>query len=199
MTAPSQDGKEVRPCALKGVDPKCAYGFRHPCEVQACPRVPKPPTDEKRALPQLAWNYARMKHRVDAILERDGSEDAAVTGIGVGISYLFAKEIAANLKDADEALQAAAQEKATLETNRDYWKAMYDSVSISLRAAAAKLNPPPLVPSPSQQFGRDMANKGERSCGVCGRSWTWVGRDGECGGEGPTMRGNCPIRRGAGG
>jgi hypothetical protein len=34
-----------------------------------------------------------MQGRVDAIVERDGSVDAAVTGGGVGIGYLFARDI----------------------------------------------------------------------------------------------------------
>lgn len=44
----------------------------------------------------------RMQDRVEMIEERDGA--AAVTGPGVGISYLFAKEIADALKRAAEKL-----------------------------------------------------------------------------------------------
>lgn len=35
----------------------------------------------------------RLKFRIDHLLERAGSEEAAITGRGVGISYLFAKAI----------------------------------------------------------------------------------------------------------
>lgn len=45
------------------------------------------------ALLLLRTTADRMQSRVDAIVERDGSVDAAVTGRGVGISYLFARNI----------------------------------------------------------------------------------------------------------
>lgn len=39
----------------------------------------------------------RLRVRLDAILERDRSEEAAITGRGIGISYLFAKQLYAAL------------------------------------------------------------------------------------------------------
>jgi hypothetical protein len=41
----------------------------------------------------LRTTASRMQMRVDAILERDLTEQAAVEGRGAGISYLFAKDI----------------------------------------------------------------------------------------------------------
>jgi len=52
----------------------------------------------------------RVRSRVAAILERDGSEQAAIEGMGIGISYLLAKDIADALDDGIteiERLQAA--------------------------------------------------------------------------------------------
>lgn len=43
----------------------------------------------------------RLQMRIDAMLERDGSEQAAITGSGIGISYLFAKQLLAALKSAE--------------------------------------------------------------------------------------------------
>lgn len=44
---------------------------------------------------------ARLKFRLDAMIERDGSEAAAITGPGVGIGYLFARELHRALEAAD--------------------------------------------------------------------------------------------------
>lgn len=44
---------------------------------------------------------ARLKGRLDAMIERDGSEAAAITGRGVGIGYLFARELLRALEAAD--------------------------------------------------------------------------------------------------
>ena len=52
---------------------------------------------------------ARMQSRVDAMIERDGSAQAAVTGPGIGIGFVFARDIVL-------ALQAAS---ALLETKGD--------------------------------------------------------------------------------
>jgi hypothetical protein len=41
----------------------------------------------------------RMQCRVDAILERDKDEETAVTGKGIGISYLLAKDIVQVMED----------------------------------------------------------------------------------------------------
>jgi hypothetical protein len=59
-----------------------------------CPReCPAPiPTIEIASM-LLRTTASRMQGRVDAIVERDGCIDAAVTGRGVGISYLFARDI----------------------------------------------------------------------------------------------------------
>jgi hypothetical protein len=48
----------------------------------------------------------RIQSRIDGCLERHGGdEQAAITGIGIGISYLFAKELARTLRLAREAIE----------------------------------------------------------------------------------------------
>lgn len=46
----------------------------------------------------------RMQYRVDACLEREGSEESAVVSSGIGISYLFAREIACTLQEVADLL-----------------------------------------------------------------------------------------------
>ncbi len=61
-------------------------------------------------LQQLAF---RMSSRVDMMIERDGSIDAAVTGRGVGISFLFARDIARAM---DKAAKLLDQDWQPIET-----------------------------------------------------------------------------------
>jgi len=55
--------------------------------------VPDDPDATYTLLLRVAATGCRVKSRIDAIVERDGSEQAAVEGSGVGISYLFARDI----------------------------------------------------------------------------------------------------------
>lgn len=45
----------------------------------------------------MRCNVERLRHRLQCILERDGSEEAAITGIGVSISYLFTSDLVRTL------------------------------------------------------------------------------------------------------
>lgn len=49
----------------------------------------------------------RMRSRVESMIRRDGSEDAAVTGRGVGIGYLLARDAARTMDKAATELEAA--------------------------------------------------------------------------------------------
>src|SRR6185437_6397308 len=55
--------------------------------------MPDDPDAIDMLLLRLASTGFRVQCRIDAIVERDGSEQAAVKGRGVGISYLFARDI----------------------------------------------------------------------------------------------------------
>lgn len=49
---------------------------------------------------------ARLKVRLDAMIERDGSTAAAITGPGVGIGYLFARDLHRALEAAERMREA---------------------------------------------------------------------------------------------
>lgn len=49
---------------------------------------------------------SRIKTRIDAMVERDGSVDNAITGRGVGIGYLLAKELHTALVRGEAAIRA---------------------------------------------------------------------------------------------
>lgn len=73
-------------------------------------------TDETEITELLLTTTAfRMQCRVDSCLERNGGdEQAAVTSNGVGISYLFAREIVSACERASRDLVAANAENARL-------------------------------------------------------------------------------------
>lgn len=62
---------------------------------------------------RIGWTLARVQHRVDAIVERDGGIEKAVTGPGVSIGYQLAKEIADLLREAQLALTPAVMPTET--------------------------------------------------------------------------------------
>jgi len=65
---------------------------------------------------RMSVTQSRMQIRVDATLERaGGDEQAAITGSGVSISYLLAKEIVASLKIGDAEIERLEAELAGLE------------------------------------------------------------------------------------
>lgn len=62
-------------------------------------------------LMRLGRLHYRMKFRVDAIVEREGSIDKAITSHGVGIGYLLAKEIADACWAASEVMEQVGVEE----------------------------------------------------------------------------------------
>ncbi len=59
---------------------------------------------------EIMWTHARIQHRIDAILERDGSVASAITGVGVSIGYLLASEIAGVLERAAATIEGLRNE-----------------------------------------------------------------------------------------
>ena len=66
----------------------------------------------------------RMQCRVDAILERDGT-DGAVTGPGIGIGYLFARDIAETLNRGANFVDALCEARPLSEWHEDIGPAMW--------------------------------------------------------------------------
>lgn len=53
----------------------------------------------------LGTTASRMQGRVEACLERSGSAEAAVTGPGIGIGYLFARDIVRACERGEEQIE----------------------------------------------------------------------------------------------
>jgi hypothetical protein len=77
---------------------------------EATPALPQPAQDHGTLASKLHALASRMQHRVEAIEARDGEE--AVTGKGIGIGYLLAKDLADALVEAALAMHALPQAPA---------------------------------------------------------------------------------------
>lgn len=98
---------------------------RDPCKallaVRAALRSRTQVTGEVETLANRCnWMHSRIQHRVDAIIERDGSTEAAVTGNGVGISFLLARDTASLLRDAAIVLRTRAPEPTAVQGVVDF-------------------------------------------------------------------------------
>jgi len=71
-------GAEQEPCPLSATNVKCAYGFRHPCEVAACPRMPKAsPPQSNDTLPDEIAEIERL-YKTDEIFVKDAGPNAHI-------------------------------------------------------------------------------------------------------------------------
>lgn len=71
------------------------------------------PSEEELIINELRVAGARMQTRLEAIVERDGSAEAAVTGRGVSISYLLTRDVTRALKSAGDLLEHGHSIEAT--------------------------------------------------------------------------------------
>lgn len=62
--------------------------------------------DRNVLVQNLRGLFERMQYRVEAIEVRDGKGAGAITGRGVGIGYLFAKDLAEALAEAADYIEA---------------------------------------------------------------------------------------------
>lgn len=89
-------------------------------------------------LMQIGVAKVQIQVRVDAIMERDKTIDAAVTGPGMGIGYLLARRLAKALSAAEEEIERlSAQHIKACEALENPTDAMLDA---ALSATAAHLD-----------------------------------------------------------